>query len=224
MPTIGANELTEEGRRTIVITIIFTVLATVAVIARFWARFLSALTLKIEDWLILGGLISTWGYATGNIICQYCRTQFSAFANLIQVAYNGLGVGSATLIAARRMYQLQNQLKLLIANEVTYAIALGLVKTSILITLIRIFKVFKRFRIIGYCAIAFCVCWSIQTILIAFLICTPLSYNWDQVNQTGKCGNLTVAYVSIGIVDVISEIIIFVLPIPFINGLNMRKS
>jgi hypothetical protein len=122
------------------------------------------------------------------------------------------------------MYQLQNQLKLLIANQITYAIALGLVKTSILLTLIRIFHVFKRFRILGYCAIAFCICWSIQTILIAFLICTPLSYNWDQINQTGHCGNLTVAYVSIGIVDVISDIIIFVLPIPFINALNMRKS
>jgi hypothetical protein len=69
MSTIGANDLTEEGRRTVVITIIFTVLATVAVIARFWARYLSALTLKVEDWLILGGLIFTWGYAAGNIIC-----------------------------------------------------------------------------------------------------------------------------------------------------------
>jgi small neutral amino acid transporter SnatA (MarC family) len=69
MSTIGANDLTEEGRRTVVITIVFTVLATVAVIARFWARFLSALTLQVEDWLIFGGLIFTWGYAAGNIIC-----------------------------------------------------------------------------------------------------------------------------------------------------------
>jgi hypothetical protein len=122
------------------------------------------------------------------------------------------------------MYQLQNQLKLLIANQVTYAFALGLVKTSILLSLIRIFHVFKRFRILAYCAIAFCVCWTIQTILIAFLICRPISYNWDQVNQTGSCGNLTVAYTSIGVVDVISDIIIFVLPIPLINRLNMRKS
>jgi hypothetical protein len=122
------------------------------------------------------------------------------------------------------MYQLQNQLKLLIANQVTYAFALGLVKTSILLSLIRIFHVFKRFRILAYCAIAFCVCWTIQTILIAFLICRPISYNWDQVNQTGTCGNLTVAYTSIGVVDVISDIIIFVLPIPLINRLNMRKS
>jgi hypothetical protein len=121
------------------------------------------------------------------------------------------------------MYQLENQLKLLIANQVTYALALGLVKSSLLLTLIRIFHVFKRFRIMAYCTIAFCICWAIQTILIAFLICRPISYNWDQVNQTGKCGDLTSAYVSIGIVDVISDIIIFVLPIPLINRLKMRR-
>jgi hypothetical protein len=122
------------------------------------------------------------------------------------------------------MYQLQNQLKLLIANQVTYAIALGLIKTSLLLSLIRIFNVFKKFRILAYCAIAFCICWAIQTILIAFLICTPVSYNWDQVNQKGSCGNLTAAYVSIGIVDVISDIIIFALPIPLIHRLKMRRS
>lgn len=130
---------------------------------------------------------------------------------------------AASLIAAGRMYQLENQLKLLIANQVTYALALGLVKSSLLLTLIRIFHVFKRFRIMAYCAIAFCICWAVQTILIAFLICRPISYNWDQVNQTGKCGDLTSAYVSIGIVDVISDIIIFVLPLPLINRLKMRR-
>jgi hypothetical protein len=132
-------------------------------------------------------------------------------------------VPAASLIAAGRDYQLQNQLKLLIANQTTYAIALGLVKTSLLLSLIRIFHVFKRFRVVASCVIAFCICWAIQTILIAFLICRPISYNWDQVNQKGSCGNLTAAYTSIGIVDVISDIIIFALPIPVVNSLKMRQ-
>ncbi len=122
------------------------------------------------------------------------------------------------------MNQLQTQLKLLVANQVTYAIALGMVKSSILISLKRIFHVSKTFTIIANCALVFCLCWAAQTILIAFLICRPLSYNWDQVNQKGSCGNLLAAYVSIGIVDVISDIIIFLLPIPLIGKLNMRRS
>lgn len=119
---------------------------------------------------------------------------------------------------------MQTQLKLLIVGQVTYAIALGLVKTSILLSLKRIFRVFRVFRILANCAIIFCICWVAQTILIAFLICRPLSYNWDQVNQKGSCGNLLIAYVSIGIVDVVSDIIIFLLPLPLINKLNMRRS
>jgi hypothetical protein len=141
-----------------------------------------------------------------------------------KVAYNGLGMQAASLIAAGRMYQLETQLKLLIANQTTYAVALGLVKCSILLSLIRIFHVFRTFRIIAYLAMTFCICWALQTILIAFLICRPISYNWDQVNQTGKCGDLTAAYVSIGIVDVISDLIIFVLPLPLIGKLKMRRS
>jgi hypothetical protein len=140
------------------------------------------------------------------------------------VAYNGLGVQAPVLIVTGRYHHLQNQLKLLIANQVTYAIALGLVKTSILLSLKRIFHVFSRFRTIANCAIAFCICWVLQTILIAFLICRPLSYNWDQVRKSGSCGDLTVAYTSIGVVDVLTDIVIFVLPIPLIHRLNMRRS
>jgi len=70
MPSIGPNELTEEGRRTVIITVVFAALATFAVIGRFWARYLNAFTPVLEDWLIVGGLIFTLGYAAGNILCE----------------------------------------------------------------------------------------------------------------------------------------------------------
>ncbi|KAJ4359464.1 uncharacterized protein N0V89_000018 [Didymosphaeria variabile] len=208
MPATGPDELTEYGVRTIVITVVFSSLATLAVIGRFWSRYLTAFKPALEDYLVVAALIVTWGYAAGNIV----------------FSYNGLGVQAASLIAAGRNYQLQNQLKLLIANQVTYAIALGLVKTSLILSLIRIFHVSKTFRIVAYLTMTLCICWTLQTILIAFLICRPISYNWDQVNQTGSCGDLTAAYVSIGIVDVITDIIIFILPLPLISRLKMRRS
>jgi hypothetical protein len=69
MPTVGVNQLTEYGSRTIIVTVILVVLATLAVLARLWARFLNAFTPVLEDWLLVGGLIFTWGYAAGNIVC-----------------------------------------------------------------------------------------------------------------------------------------------------------
>jgi hypothetical protein len=71
MTTIGHNELTTYGARTIAITVVFTALATFAVIGRFWARYLNAFKPVIEDWLVVGALIMTWGYAAGNIVCKF---------------------------------------------------------------------------------------------------------------------------------------------------------
>lgn len=71
MPATAANELTEYGVRTIVITVVFTALATFAVIGRFWARYLNAFRPVLEDWLIVGALIFVWGYAAGNFVCEY---------------------------------------------------------------------------------------------------------------------------------------------------------
>ena len=71
MPTVGPNELTGFGVRTIVITLIFTLVATISVFGRFGARFLNGVKPLLEDWLVVVALIFTWGYAAGNIICEY---------------------------------------------------------------------------------------------------------------------------------------------------------
>jgi hypothetical protein len=71
MPATGPDELTKYGVRTIAITVIFTALATFAVIGRFWARHLNAFRPVLEDWLVVGALVMTWGYAAGNIICKF---------------------------------------------------------------------------------------------------------------------------------------------------------
>ncbi|KAL1961577.1 hypothetical protein VTN77DRAFT_1429 [Rasamsonia byssochlamydoides] len=100
------------------------------------------------------------------------------------------------------------------------AIFLGCTKTSICIALTRIFEVIEYFRFLAGGALALPIGWALQTILIAFLICTPLSYNWDQSGE-GHCGDLKAAYLSVGIVDVITDCFIFFLPIPIIHRVNM---
>jgi hypothetical protein len=70
-PSTSANELTDNGVLTVALTLVFSVLATLAVVGRFWARYLNAFKPVIEDWLLVGGLIFTWGYAAGNIVCKY---------------------------------------------------------------------------------------------------------------------------------------------------------
>jgi hypothetical protein len=89
--------------------------------------------------------------------------------------------------------------------------------------LIRIFSV-KTFRITGYIVLALCVAWSIMTILIAFLLCRPLGYNWNLLPTAGHCGNQLHAYAAVGITDIITDAMILVLPMPMIYGLHLPKA
>jgi hypothetical protein len=80
-PTTGKDGLTEQGTRVIIITSVMISLATVSVIARGWSRYvnLSTWKLAVEDWLVVGALIFTWGYSIGNILCKapYIRLKAS---------------------------------------------------------------------------------------------------------------------------------------------------
>lgn len=98
--------------------------------------------------------------------------------------------------------------------------ALGFVKVSICLQLIGIFGINRLFRLLAYVVLILSICWSLQTILIGFLICRPLSHNWDTQSK-GTCGDLHGAYISVGIVDAITDALIFLLPIPMIQTLQM---
>lgn len=101
-----------------------------------------------------------------------------------------------------------------------YAIGLGLIKCSICLMLIRIFFV-KHFRIAGYSVIAFCTAWALMTILIAFLLCRPLDYDWNLLPTTGHCGDPRSAYAAVGIVDIVSDMAILILPLFMIWNLQL---
>ncbi|KAL1884752.1 hypothetical protein Plec18167_002344 [Paecilomyces lecythidis] len=109
---------------------------------------------------------------------------------------------------------------LAIAGQVLYALALGFIKVSICLQLIAIFWIHRLFRSLAFITLILSICWSLQTILIGFLICRPLSHNWDTESK-GTCGDLHGAYISVGIVDAITDAFIFMLPIPMIQTLKM---
>lgn len=110
--------------------------------------------------------------------------------------------------------------QLTLAGQVVYALAMGCIKASICLQLIRLFWVDKVFRYLGFVVLALSIGWALQTALIGFLICRPLSHNWDTTSE-GTCGDLHAGYISVGIVDAITDGLIFILPIPMIYGLRM---
>ena len=62
-----------------------------------------------------------------------------------------------------------------------------------------------------------------QTMLIGFFICQPIEMNWSAV-PGGRCGNQTAAFASVGIVDIVVDLVIFILPLPMVFKLQISKA
>jgi hypothetical protein len=98
-----------------------------------------------------------------------------------------------------------------LVNQFTYAIGLGLIKCSICVLLIRLFFV-RPFRIAAWALMGLCISWAIMTILIGFLICRPLAFNWDRTITEGSCGNMSAGYAAVGVIDIVTDILLILLP------------
>ncbi len=61
-----------------------------------------------------------------------------------------------------------------------------------------------------------------MTILVGYLICTPISRLFTDTNR-GHCGSTTAAYLSISAIDVALDIAVFTLPLPPLYKLQVSK-
>ncbi len=71
---------------------------------------------------------------------------------------------------------------------------------------------------------ALCAAWALMTILLAFLLCHPLDYNWNLLPTAGHCGDQRSAYAAVGIIDIFTDVMILILPMPMIWNLQMPKA
>ena len=62
--------------------------------------------------------------------------------------------------------------------------------------------------------------YMVMIILEAFLLCTPVALNWDNF-VPGTCGNQPTAYLAAGIINLLVDIGIIILPMPLLWNLQM---
>lgn len=107
----------------------------------------------------------------------------------------------------------------LIATIVLWASALAAVKVSLLLLYARLFPI-GSLRIAAYAVMPLVLGWWLSVLLEELLLCRPLAYNWDKTIQ-GKCGNLSAAYLAAGILNLLSDVSVLVLPIPIVWNLHL---
>lgn len=70
-------------------------------------------------------------------------------------------------------------------------------------------------RIVG----CFVTVFNLGGVLEAFLICRPYAANWD--SSAGSCGNVRNFYIWLSALNLFSDLVILILPIPFVYKLQM---
>ena len=110
---------------------------------------------------------------------------------------------------------------------ILYGPAMFFTKLSILLQYLRIFVPNRKSNMFMFVGVQVCI-WSLFLFYLvdtAFLIkiCTPRRKIWNPLMTTGHCFNETALYLAQGVINVISDFMIFFLPMPSLWKLQMPR-
>ncbi|KXH40966.1 integral membrane protein [Colletotrichum salicis] len=131
--------------------------------------------------------------------------------------------GAGHHVSELQPWHIEKLMKFGYASQVVYAVSLGSLKISICWMLQRIFLV-RPFKTAAWATMGLCIAWTLMTILIGLLICRPIAMQWNPTISGGVCGDQITAFAAVGVVGVIVDLIIFILPIPMVLKLQVSSA
>ncbi|ERF74577.1 hypothetical protein EPUS_00707 [Endocarpon pusillum Z07020] len=176
--------------------------AVTATFLRFYAQRMVRSTIKPEDGFVVLGLLA----GTGQAIC-----------NTIAGA-NGLGLHSISpkvniVVVAKCAF----------AFQLLYGLTIVSIKYSILIFYHRAFYPYFYFRVAVWCVAGFVTCWIFTVTFGVTFQCTPISFVWNK-SQPGHCIDFRSLSISTAIINIVTDCIIVVMPMPIIWRLQLPMS
>lgn len=78
----------------------------------------------------------------------------------------------------------------------------------------------RLFRVLSYSLMLFTILYCVMVMLIAFLSCTPFESNWNPAVK-GKCADQQAAYLAEGVINLVLDLGVIVLPVPMVWSLQM---
>lgn len=116
-----------------------------------------------------------------------------------------------------------NTLQTIISMEVLYCIGTAAFKYSALLLFHRIFGSVPRFTAFLWCFAFVILVNNIAEIFLSIFQCTPVHKAWE-LNVQGSCVNILLAACIPGSINVISDVVTFLLPVPLIWNLHMERN
>lgn len=97
--------------------------------------------------------------------------------------------------------------------------SLSFSKISVLLLYTKVFDVpavkYAAWAITGLITI-----WAVGTVLAGLLICRPIAMNWTEV-PGGTCGDQVMSFTITGIVNLITDVAVLALPMPYLYKLQL---
>ncbi|KAF4629329.1 hypothetical protein G7Y89_g8815 [Cudoniella acicularis] len=191
------------ARNPVIVIICFTVFALLTTILRIQSKWMRKAKVASDDYLIIIALL---------LIVLSETLQISA------VVVSGLGRHAGDVSPS----DIITLLKINFGFRLLYGIEVALVKLAIISFYFRLFSSRDCFRVAAWIVISLTVLWALADILAVFLLCMPLSMNWDMTGE-GVCLNRTAMYYSLGAINIFTDITLLVLPLPYILGLRLEN-
>ncbi|KAI1413295.1 hypothetical protein F5Y13DRAFT_198547 [Hypoxylon sp. FL1857] len=205
MDTTAFENLPHDNRTgsTIAAVVLCMIFATSAVCLRLYTRHFVLNKFWVDDYFAIAGML---GMITNGIV-QIVHTKY------------GLGAHYYDIKDGDELTQFW---KMFYALTVTYASTLMFVKFSLFFQYYRLIQDVPHYRLFYLAVMALVGGWVIAQEFILIFSCTPIHTYWTH-DANGKCldSNLTGWMNAIG--NIITDIIVLVLPIPVVWRLNLAK-
>ena len=106
--------------------------------------------------------------------------------------------------------------------DMIYLVSLMGYKFSILILYLRLFAVNKNFRYFTWVTMAFVAGYLLANLMTQIFGCSPRPKYWNP-DIPGRCINYTKAGLAYGSMNIVSDMLIFILPLPVVWRLKLTR-
>ena len=104
-----------------------------------------------------------------------------------------------------------------------YALDVTVIKLSILLLYLRLFKIDKELRMLCYGMMAFVVAWAIAVVFTLIFQCHPIAAAWNKTIPGAVCFNIPDYIIGSGVPNILADVVIIGIPIPLLWKLQISK-
>ncbi|RYP19383.1 hypothetical protein DL765_003356 [Monosporascus sp. GIB2] len=177
-------------------------LATLSLAQRFYTKVYLSTGLGVDDGFIFLAWVSA--IATQAI-------------NTWSLGFNGLGVHAWEMpLQTYERFSLS-----LYASAPTYSVCNGLTKLSLLTFYLKISPQ-AWFRYSVWATIGIVICYTPIITLLLIFSCNPVQMSWDTSIMDGHCIDRPALYIATAVANIVTDCILFILPLKMVIGLKMR--